>query len=171
MLKKTGQGFTLIELMVVLAIIGVLTSVVVPAVTGMISKARDVRRRADIQSIALALEMFRDQVGRYPTPDEAGSNACGNWRSSITADFMAALVANGYLEAYPSDPINTGSGCEGYCYSYYRYDPPTDGVPVPFYVLGARVLEGGPDPRRANVAGATRDWTTEFHYLTWGRED
>lgn len=165
------RGFTLIEMVVVISIIGILAAMLVPTVSGMVAKARDARRKSDIQKIALALEMWRDQNGRYPTPDEAGTNSCGGWRASDTSDFMQILVTSGFLKAYPADPINTGDGCSGYCYSYYRYDPYC-GIPAAFYVLGARVLELGPDPRRANVAGANcRDWASEFYYLTWGRED
>ena len=165
------RGFTLIELMVVVAVIGVLTAILVPAVGGLTAKGRDVRRKADISSIAMALELFMDKYGRYPTSGESGSDSCSGWRGSDTADFMQVLITEGFLKTYPADPINTGGGCSGYCYSYYLYPVGYAGVPVNFYVLGARILEGGADPRRTNVAGATgRDWSNEFHYLTWGRE-
>lgn len=171
--RMEERGFTLIELMVVVAVIGVLAAMLVPTVSGLTSKARDARRKSDIESIATALEMFRDKYARYPTPGEAGTNACGGWRGSNTNDFMQILITEGFLKKYPADPINTGNGCSEYCYSYYRYDAGYCGVPVAFYVLGARTLETGADPRRANVAGATcgRNWADEFNYLTWGRED
>ena len=167
------KGFTLIETVVVVSIIGILAAMLVPTISGMTAKARDGRRKSDIQHIALALELWREQNGRYPAPGEAGTDSCGGWRASDTSDFMQALVASGLLKAYPADPMNTGDGCGGYCYSYYRYGPYCS-VPAYFYVLGARVLEGGADPRRANVAGANpacRNWADEFQYLTWGRED
>lgn len=165
-------GFTLIEIMVVISIIGILVAMLIPIVSGVTAKARDARRISDIAKISLALEMFRDTNSRYPTTNECGTNACGGWRGSNTGDFMSILVANGFLKSFPADPRNTGDGCSGYCYSYYLYPAGSCSVPANFYVLGARVLEGGPDPHRANVAGAIgRDWSTEFQYLTWGRED
>ena len=59
-------GFTLIELLVVVAIIGMLASLIMPSINGARAKSRDERRIADMRTIETALEMFRQQTGKYP---------------------------------------------------------------------------------------------------------
>lgn len=62
---SNNKGFTLIEMLVVIAIIGLLSSVVVIGLGGARSKARDARRVADIRSIQSALEVDYTAVGGY----------------------------------------------------------------------------------------------------------
>ena len=65
-MKKSG--FTLVELLVVISIIGVLASVVFASINSARAKARDARRIADLRQIATALEFYYDANGQYP-PD------------------------------------------------------------------------------------------------------
>ena len=64
---KRSAGFTLIELLVVIAIIGILSSVVLASLNTARSKARDVRRRADLKQVQLALELYYDSNNSYPS--------------------------------------------------------------------------------------------------------
>lgn len=59
------KGFTLVELMVVVAIIGILSAVVIVNISSSRSKARDAKRISDIAQIQLALEQFFDRCNRY----------------------------------------------------------------------------------------------------------
>ncbi|KKU98781.1 MAG: pilin domain-containing protein, general secretion pathway protein G [Candidatus Jorgensenbacteria bacterium GW2011_GWC1_48_8] len=63
---KNNKGFTLIEMLVVIAIIGLLSSVVIIGLGGSRSKARDARRIADIQQIQNALELQYNPATGYP---------------------------------------------------------------------------------------------------------
>ena len=66
-----GQsGFTLIELLVVMVIIGLLVALVGPNVIDRADKAKPQAARAQIENLASALEMFKLDVGRYPTEEE-----------------------------------------------------------------------------------------------------
>lgn len=65
-LEKRKQGFTLIELSVVIAIITILATISVPNVTRYLAKSRDAKRISDIQVIVLAMESFYDDRGHYP---------------------------------------------------------------------------------------------------------
>jgi len=68
-------GFTLIEMLLVIVIIGVLAGMVVTSLSGRSKEARITRARADIRgNLSRALDLFEQDVGRYPTSDE-GLNA------------------------------------------------------------------------------------------------
>ena len=92
-----GHGFTLIELMVVIVIIGILATLVMPRILDRPEKARRVKAKADINTLQGQIGMFKADTGRFPT----------------TAEGLAALVTNpgverwnkdGYLDKVPADP-------------------------------------------------------------------
>ncbi|HUD02706.1 MAG TPA: prepilin-type N-terminal cleavage/methylation domain-containing protein, partial [Candidatus Paceibacterota bacterium] len=64
--KVRKKGFTLIELMVVIAIIGILASIIMVSLSSAQSKGRDAKRVADIRTIQLALEEYYNDNGNYP---------------------------------------------------------------------------------------------------------
>ena len=92
------RGFTLIEVMVVVVIIGLLAAIVVPNLIGNIDRAAVTRAKGDIRSIETALNLFRLDNFRYPTTEEGlealvtnpGEAAARNWKP--------------YLNSLPSDP-------------------------------------------------------------------
>jgi len=67
---KSGAGFTLIEILVVVAIIGILASVILVSVTSARARARDIKRVSDIRQLRTALELYFGNNGEYPTSDE-----------------------------------------------------------------------------------------------------
>lgn len=60
------RGFTLIEVLVVLIVLGILVGLLVPAVTGAYNKARVTAAAAEVRNMSLALEAFKQQYGAYP---------------------------------------------------------------------------------------------------------
>jgi general secretion pathway protein G len=64
---RPSRGFTLVELLVVVLIIGLLTSIVAPRLTGQISKSQQTAARAQLVSLEKALMAYRTDVGRFPT--------------------------------------------------------------------------------------------------------
>jgi general secretion pathway protein G len=104
-LRSRCGGFTLIEIMVVIVILGVLAALVVPRVLERPDEARVVAARSDLAAIVAALKLYRLDNQRYPTTEQ-GLNALvvkpeqpplpPNWK------------AGGYLERLPKDPWGRG---------------------------------------------------------------
>lgn len=69
-LKRNSNGFTLIELMVVVVILGILASMIVPRLMGRTDEARVVKARVDIAAIETGLKLYRLDNGNYPTTEQ-----------------------------------------------------------------------------------------------------
>jgi general secretion pathway protein G len=67
---RTQRGFTLLELLVVILIIGLLTGIVAPRLVGQISKSEATAARAQIDAIDKALQAYRIDTGRYPNASQ-----------------------------------------------------------------------------------------------------
>ena len=66
-LKKRSQGFTIVELLIVIVVIGILALLVITTYSGIQAKARNSKRQTDIQSLQTQLEAFFSQNGYYPS--------------------------------------------------------------------------------------------------------
>ena len=75
--KNKKKGFTLIEMLIVIVIIGILMAALIPRLTGARGRANDVARRADLAQIASALVSYQIDKGTFPS--EKGSVNCISW--------------------------------------------------------------------------------------------
>ena len=100
-LKKRHAGFTLIEIMVVVVILGILATLVVPKIMGRPDEARAVAARQDIASVMQALNLYRLDNSRYPTTEQGLA-------ALITKPATEPVPSNwktgGYLDKLPKDP-------------------------------------------------------------------
>lgn len=72
------KGFTLIELMVVIAVIGILAAVALVSLTGLQRSARDATRKSNLSDYATALGRYYQDNNKYPAPATTGNASCGN---------------------------------------------------------------------------------------------
>jgi general secretion pathway protein G len=127
---NSEAGFTLIEMMVVIAIIGVLAALVVPRIMGRPDEARIIAAKQDIGTINQALKLYRLDIGRYPTTEQ-GLSALVT-RTSIEP-IPQNWKAGGYLDALPNDPWGNP----------YQYANPGTKAEVDVYSYGADKKPGG----------------------------
>lgn len=95
------RGFTLIEIMVVVVILGVLAALVVPKVMGRPDEARIVAAKQDIQALGQAMKLYRLDNQRYPTTEQ-GLQALQ--QKPTAAPIPPNWKTGGYLERLPKDP-------------------------------------------------------------------
>lgn len=126
------SGFTLIEIMVVMVILGLLVAVVAPNILGRGEEARIGVAKTQIRNISNALDLYKLDNFNYPSTDQglealvsqpSGSPEAKNWNK------------NGYLPSVPVDPWKTE----------YQYVSPGSQGPYDLYSFGPDGREGGSD--------------------------
>ena len=124
------SGFTLIEVLVVVMILGILAALVVPRIMDRPDEAKRVAAGADVKAIATALKLYRLDNGFYPTTEQGlgalivrptTTPAPGNWKQG------------GYLERLPKDPWG----------SDYQYLAPGVKGEIDVFSLGSDQARGG----------------------------
>ena len=140
---RAASGFTLIEVMVVVAILAILAALVVPRIMDRPDEARVIKTRQDIRAIESALQLYRLDNFQYPSTDQglealvskpSGSPEPKNWKSG------------GYLERMPKDPWG----------NEYQYLNPGLRGEVDIFSYGA---DGSPDGQ--GVSSDIGNWSLE----------
>ena len=112
---KNKKGFTLVELLVVVAIIGLLSTLAVVALGNARQKARDAKRVSDIKQVQTALELYFSDVGSYPVQAPASALTLGAGAGltlssgAAPAGFAATASATTYMALVPANPTPGGA--------------------------------------------------------------
>ena len=131
MKKNTTKGFTLVELMAVLVILGILATIVIVNVNPVFQRANFEKIRADMANTNKALELYRFNELTYPSTSQ-GLEALVRPHPELKKPFL--FPEDGYISSIPLDPWG-----REYIYEYpSRKDSKYD-----LYTLGADGIEGG----------------------------
>jgi prepilin-type N-terminal cleavage/methylation domain-containing protein len=148
-LKNKSKGFTIVELLIVIVVIGILATLVIVTFTGIQQKARNSQRQTDINAMDSHIEAYYASTGNYPTYAQLSS---ATWRASN----MKGLDAEALVDAKGAALTHnlTGATANTYAYNYYATEGGTtectaagqaDDTACDTFVLTAN-LEGGTQP-------------------------
>ncbi len=143
--RKQNHGFSLVEILVVLVIIGLLVSIVAPNVLQRADEARIQKVHADFKNIETALKLYKLDNFNYPTTEQG----LGALVEKPTIDPLPRnWKKNGYLERMPEDPWGNA----------YKYLNPAEfgHGEYDLYTLGADGVTGG-DEQNADIG----NWQSE----------
>src|SRR5580698_9295036 len=90
-LKKKDQGFTIVELLIVIVVIGILALLVITTYSGIQAKARNAKRQTDIQDLQTQIEAFFSQSGYYPSLTDMNS---ASWRATNMKSLDAGALVD-----------------------------------------------------------------------------
>lgn len=131
-LTRTDEnGFTLLEMMVVIMIIGLLASLIVPNILGSKDKADQKKAVADITALENALEMYRMDNGQFPSTSEGLESLLKSPASLIQ---QGTYREGGYIKRLPKDPWHNNY--------HYQY-PGEHGEEIDIFTYGSDNELGG----------------------------
>lgn len=142
-MRQRQNGFTLVEIMVVVVILAVLGALVVPKLIENVDKARVTRAQSDIRAIQTALDLYRLDNFKYPTTEQ-GLAALVKQPADTT---LTNYRAEGYLPAVPKDPWQN---------PYQYASPGPDGKAYEVLSFGRDGKPGG-DGYDADISSSTLD--------------
>lgn len=146
-LKKRSEGFTIVELLIVIVVIGILAALVITTYSGIQAKARNSKRQTDVQAVQTQLEAYFAQNGHYPSLADMNS---ASWRTTNMKSLdsgalqdpqgaSATLVTSPAAKSYAYAVTNSsGTSCE------------SDDTTCAQYTLTA-TLEGGGTYAKSNL--------------------
>jgi general secretion pathway protein G len=126
--RRDDGGFTLLEMLVVLAIMGLLAAIIAPQVLKYLGSSRTQTAKVQIQNIDAALQLYRLDVGRFPTQEEG-----------LNALVVAPPTAPGWNGPY----LQKTSALNDPWANPYQYRNPGKHGEVDVYSLGSDKAEGG----------------------------
>lgn len=131
--NSNRRGFTLIELMIVIVIIGILATLLIPRIMERPEEARRVKAKMDIKAIESAIKLYKIDTGSYPTTEQGLAALI---KKPETAPVPMKWREGGYLDSnnVPTDPWNN---------PYYYVSPTPEGKDYEILSYGHDGTPGG----------------------------
>lgn len=136
-LNKRDQGFTIVELLIVIVVIGILAALVLNSFSGVQARARDTERRTDINAIATQLEVYYNDGGGYPTV------------ANLQDSTWVSTNLKGMDPEALKDPKGVGVSATGSTYTYTPAGCVAGGLCTSFSLSGD-LEKSTPDPYTKN---------------------
>ena len=132
---RRNQGFTIVELLIVIVVIAILAAITIVAYNGIQQRARDNVRKSDVATIVKAPHLYQIDNGPMHTGSGCGANGNGNGYFNYNyalpgGNMNECLKSQGYLSATIQDPNNVASCAVGdlNCRKYMKYTCSQSGV-------------------------------------------
>jgi len=107
---KSKSGFTIVELLIVIVVIGILAAITIVAYNGIQQRGRDAQRRSDFVALEKALRLYRVDNSGFPRCASSGAfNAGVDGSATCLVSAISAQLVPKYMNSLPQDPTNSGS--------------------------------------------------------------
>ncbi len=161
---RTTRGFTIVELIIVIVVIGIIAGIAIPQYNGVTERTRDTERKSDISSVSAQLEYYYGRHGAYPTLSHL-NNTSFRTANNISVDDRAAILADPNNES-----VTTLSSTATPTNDTYGYVPLPSGCSSPTttsggqsgtsnpcrsYTLSARLEDFNDDEKDASLSTST----------------
>lgn len=165
------SGFTLVELLIVIAIIAILSVIVLVGLPEAVSRSRDAARLVDANQLVSALDEYVLKEGNFPANlDNDASGWDCNFDPADPGGFIEILETEGYMVT-PPDPLNNLTSCYTGGMRYFRYGAGAYGCSATkgdFYILIIDDIETstGVHEDSPGFSCPSRNWQTEGEWVT-----
>lgn len=152
--RFVNRGFSLIELLIVIAVIALLATLILANYGESRKQARDERRVVDLEQIQLALRLYYEKYGEYPCEkhNQCDTGPQGNWSANgeIGTGGGIDTLLTPFMHAVPADPLGPGN-------STYRYYYDGDACGSGKVAIHAVTMEIAADSNWSTVCGSDTD--------------
>jgi len=135
--KELNGGFTIVELLVVIVVIGILAAITVVSYTGITTKANTSANKQNASSVLAAAQTFYADNSNFPVTSATSATVYTNINLNNTAKLPSGLTINNIQLVAGSAIQYLNKGTSGVCVGYWDYS-----VPGPVYMYGGDAITG-----------------------------
>ncbi|MFZ2836488.1 MAG: prepilin-type N-terminal cleavage/methylation domain-containing protein [Candidatus Saccharimonadales bacterium] len=161
---KRQIGFTIVELLIVIVIIGILAAITIVAYNGIQERANFSKSQSDLSALNKAIQLYYAENGSYPSPTSGCTNGWCGWDQATDDNFIPGLVPK-YIASTPQLPTSNASNntylyssTNGTTYRLMRYKADTAGLST---------IERTDNPLLASPAFSTTGWGYKSSNVAW----